>query len=158
MCPHCENKHKNTWLWPPYINTSGSRGCLQCSVDEISPLPGTNLSLYRYSVGTVPDLKRCIWKFCQIFSPSLFETFQANVKISFFFSASDFSNRPCTPQSTLYSRMPGFLSSRPNRITPPPHPQVIVAHCNGHCCSFPKGVDSLACGGKPGRTQFRPRD
>jgi hypothetical protein len=144
VCPHCKNKHRITWLWPLYKHLR---------ITRVPTVFSRNLPLCRKKNLLCTDLKRFIWKFYHIFSPSLFETFQANVKISFFFSASDFFKFYLVPHSTLY-RLPGFLSSRPNRITPPPHPQGSVAPPPFGS----KGGDTFACGGGGGWTQFRRRD
>jgi hypothetical protein len=55
-------------------------------------------------------------------------------------------------QHTVY-RFPGFLSSHPNCVPPPPNPQGNVAPPFGS-----KGGDTLACGGGGGEAQFRRRD
>jgi hypothetical protein len=52
-------------------------------------------------------------------------------------------------------RVIGFLSSRPNWVPPTPSPARV-------CCSSPllgpRGVDTLACGGRSGGTKIRRRD
>ncbi len=137
----------------PYINTYGSRGCLQCSVDEISFLcriPVPYLSLY------FVDLKRCIWKFYQIFSPSLLETFQANVKISFFFLASDFFQTDLVPHRVLYTaECQAFL---PVVRIGSPHPLTRKGMLPLPPLGPGGGRYAFACGRGSGRIQFRRRD
>ncbi len=59
------------------------------------------------------------------------------------------SNASCEVCTVAKSRQSaGFLSSRPNRVSPPPHPKKTVATPFGS-----KGGDTLACGGEGGGSQ-----
>jgi hypothetical protein len=113
VCPHCENKHRNTWLWPLYKHLR---------ITRVPTVFSRNLPLCRITKSLLcTDLKRCIWKFYQIFSPSLFETLQANVKISFFLLGLGFFKiLPCTPQHPVQIARLSFKSSESGHPTPSP--------------------------------------